>query len=201
MLTMHQIQRIQFYGLTRNIHVHNPVSSSFRTGQTSFVTFLPSRPRLMPLPLLLDPPRPRLASLSPPFFSLISFISEGPPSFPRLRFFPTVSQEFWQRLMKERGWLWNTFILWLEFCMVHGILDLNSGTSIWHVNKSTVCIYMNIVYACVYRSIRCQRCSPAGNWWLCLHLRCSHAGLPCTHLESSQLPQSAVSVQNRNVQH
>lgn len=56
------------------------------------VFFLPSRPRLMPLPLLVDPPRPRLASRSP-FFSLLSFISEGPPSFPRLRFFPTVSQE------------------------------------------------------------------------------------------------------------
>lgn len=40
----------------------------------------------------------------------------------------------------------------------------------------------------------CQRCSPAGNWWLCLHLHCSHGGLPYTHLESFQWPQSAVKV-------
>lgn len=55
--------------------------------------FLPSRPLLIPLPRLLDPPRPRLASLSPAFFSLTSFTSAVPPSLPRLRFFPTVSQE------------------------------------------------------------------------------------------------------------
>lgn len=68
------------------------------------ITFLPSRPRMMPLPLLLDPPRPRMASLSP-FFSLIS---EGPPSFPRLRFFPTVSQEFWWKVTKVTHSLTHT---------------------------------------------------------------------------------------------
>lgn len=56
---------------------------------------LPSRPRLMPLPLLLEPPRPRLTSLSA-LFSRLSFISDVPPSFPRLRFFPTVSHEFFR---------------------------------------------------------------------------------------------------------
>lgn len=53
--------------------------------------YVHSRPRLPPLPRLLELPRPRLTSLSPRF-SLFSLFSEL--SFPRLFFFPpTVSQE------------------------------------------------------------------------------------------------------------
>lgn len=55
--------------------------------------------------------------------------------------------------------------------------------------EAIVCIWC--LQGCQVKAIRCQRCSPEGNWWLCLHPRCSHAGLQCTHLGFSQRLQSA----------
>ena len=113
---------------------------------TTYTLILPSRPLLMPLPLLLDPPRPRLASLSPPFFSLLSFISEGPPSFPRLRFFPTVSQEFWGNQIW--GWLTIKSALWLKFSKNPEELLYNV-----HINMGCMCILTYCVRGALQQEI------------------------------------------------
>ncbi len=68
----------------QNSYVNKEISS----------THSPGRLRLVPLPRRLAPPRPLLISLSFfSLFSLFSLLSVEVTSFPRLFFFPTVSQE------------------------------------------------------------------------------------------------------------
>lgn len=46
------------------------------------------------------------------------------------------------------------------------------------------------VHPCLCVLLLCRRDFQAENWWLCLHLHCSHGGLLRIHLGSFQLPQS-----------